>query len=311
MAWLLLKLQPCHGRRLVFEVHGLPSAELLDRTAQLPDVRREVRRRRSLEQAVFGGAWRVLTITDCLRARVLSDYAVPADRVVSVPDASRARPNNGPIHSRPNGAGKATSRSARAVSRSGRLIYVGQLYPWKGVDLAVRALSEVPGAELTIVGGLPDVEPAEHLKRLVGELGLTERVHFVGLKPYAEVAGLLEQADVALLPLADGIVARCFTSPLKLFDYLAAGLPIVAVDYPTLREVLRDGVNGLLAPPNDSSAFAAAIRRVLDNPDLAAKLGAQARRDAARYTWEARAEKILSALSADRTPSARVDAPHQ
>src|SRR5262249_47042643 len=152
------------------------------------------------------------------------------------------------------------------------------------VDLAVRALSEVPAAELTIVGGLPDDEPADDLRRLVGELGLTDRVHFAGPKPYAEVARLLENADVALLPLADGIVARCFTSPLTLFDYLAAGLPIVAADFPTLREVLRNGENGLLAPPNDPSAFAAAIRQVLDNPGLAAKLGAQARRDAAGYT---------------------------
>src|SRR5204862_7553625 len=124
------------------------------------------------------------------------------------------------------------------------LIYVGQLYPWKGVDLLARALAEVPRAELLIVGGLPDDPWRRGLARRAAELGVADRVRFSGPQPYARIPALLASADVALLPLAEGLIARCFTSPLKLFDYLAAGRPIVAVDFPTIREVLRDGHNG-------------------------------------------------------------------
>ena len=74
------------------------------------------------------------------------------------------------------------------------------------------------------------------------------------------------QASVALLPLPDEPVARLFTSPLKLFDYMAAGVPIVASDLPALREVLRHEQNALLATPGDPDSFAAAVQRILADP---------------------------------------------
>lgn len=284
MAWLLLKTRRIHGRPLVFEVHNLPSAELLEGPVVGPGTRREAARRRRLEQAVFAGAWRLLPITSCLRERLVGEYGVPAERVFVVPDAGRSpAPAGGP----------------RIPARR-RLIYVGQLYPHKGVELAIRALAGVPEAELAIVGGLPDDPQRGRLERLVGELGLGERVRFAGPQPYERVPMLLAEADVALLPLADGPVARCFTSPLKLFDYLAAGLPIVAVDFPTTREVLHDGENALLVRPGDPAALAAAVKRLLGDPKLAAQLGNRARLDAADYTWERRAERILAAVAAGR-----------
>src|SRR5205823_14990382 len=90
LAWLLLKLRRWIKCPLVFEVHGLPSAELLDRGRVGANVRREARRRRNLEQEVFRKAWRILTITDCLRQRLIGEYGVPPDRVFTVPDGSRA-----------------------------------------------------------------------------------------------------------------------------------------------------------------------------------------------------------------------------
>jgi glycosyltransferase involved in cell wall biosynthesis len=98
---------------------------------------------------------------------------------------------------------------------------------------------------------------------------------------------------VTLLPLPDEPVARLFTSPLKLFDYMAAGVPIVASDLPALREVLRHEENALLARPGDPDAFAAAVRRLLADPVLAARLGRQARADVDGYSWDARAHALL------------------
>jgi glycosyltransferase involved in cell wall biosynthesis len=294
MAWVLLKLRRLHGRHLVFEVHGLPSSELLDRARPTPEVRREAERLRALEQTVFDGAWRLLAITDCLRNRLIRDYAVSPDRTFKVPDASS-------FESSPPGA--------RAVSGSRpRLMYVGQLYPWKGVDLLVRAMVEVPDAELMIVGGLPGDPQQAALQALARQLAVDDRVVFRGPCNYGEVPSLLATASIALLPLADGIVARCFTSPLKLFDYLAAGVPIVAVDYPTVREVLTNGENALLVPPGDPSAMAAAINTLLADPALSARLSQRAAAAAADHTWDRRAEQILTALgvrSASRSAMVR------
>lgn len=298
LAWLLVKLRCWHATRIAFEAHGLPSAELLDSARPAPAVRREADRRRRFEQVVFDGAWRLLTITDCLRQRLIDDYAISPEKLYTVPDACRVPT----VDHRPRTVNHAdvSLHPSSIVHRPPKLIYVGQLYPWKGVDLILRALVHVPRAELIIVGGLPDDCQQTRLKDLAKQLGIGERVCFCGPRSYEQVPGLLATAGVALLPLAEGLVARCFTSPLKLFDYLAAGLPIVASDFPSVREVLRDGHNALLVPPNDPTAMGAAVNRLLDQPELAARLGSQARRDAANHTWDRRAERILSAFAGQR-----------
>ena len=90
--------------------------------------------------------------------------------------------------------------------------------------------------------------------------------------PHVEVRARVADAAVAVVPLPDNLMARYFTSPLKLFDYMAAGVPIVASDLPSIREVLTDGDNALLMPPDDPVALAATIRRLLVNPGLADRL---------------------------------------
>ena len=130
------------------------------------------------------------------------------------------------------------------------------------------------------------------------ELGVRERVHLRGHVPYDKVPEVLSQATVALLPLPDEPVARLFTSPLKLFDYMAAGTAIVASDLPALREVLRHEENALLAAPGDPESFAAAVRRLIGDPTLAQRLGGQARADVNGYSWDARAEALLDFLAA-------------
>ena len=82
------------------------------------------------------------------------------------------------------------------------------------------------------------------------------------------------------------------TSPLKIFEAMAAGRPIVASDLPSSREVLRDGENALLVPPGDASALAATLRRVLSDPRLARRLAGAAWDEAPQYSWDARARAL-------------------
>jgi len=171
----------------------------------------------------------------------------------------------------------------------------------------VEVAARVPEADVVIVGGQtnwtqddPDIAAlAQHAR----ELGVAERVELRGHVPYNQVPTVLSGASVALLPLPDEPVARLFTSPLKLFDYMAAGVPIVASDLPALREVLQHGRNALLARPGDPDAFAAAVRLLLADPELARRLGQQARADVAGYSWSARAANLLDFLDGDRCGS--------
>jgi glycosyltransferase involved in cell wall biosynthesis len=114
----------------------------------------------------------------------------------------------------------------------------------------------------------------------------------------ARVPELLQRARVLVLPNPPSAMSLRYTSPLKLFEYLAAGRAIVASDLPSIREVVHDGVEAVLVAPGDPDALARGIRRVLDDPDLADRLAGAAAALAPEYSWARRAER-LEALFAE------------
>ncbi|MFN8522564.1 MAG: glycosyltransferase family 4 protein [Chloroflexota bacterium] len=277
------------GARVAFEVHGLPSYEVEHRAGRATLDASEAERLRLLEQRVFDAVDRVITITDAARALIAEMYRIDSSRLATVPDATSVGP-----------AERVQSPAASDDSPTRNVYYVGQLYPWKGAEIAVQAAALAPDARLVVVGGMPDDSGPDSdraaLVNLVDRLGVGERVEFRGYVPYARVSAELARADIALLPLPDEPVARIFTSPLKLFDYMAAGVAIVSSDLPSLREVLRHEENALLVPAGDAAAMAAAIQRLAGDPVLARRLGAQARRDVETYTWDRRARRIAEVL---------------
>ncbi|MCC6563815.1 glycosyltransferase, partial [Candidatus Uhrbacteria bacterium] len=119
------------------------------------------------------------------------------------------------------------------------LLYSGHLYPWKGMDSLASAFKNLPeGVRLLIVGGYPD-----DIARIKAAAGEYPRVSFMGQKPREEVPVWLAAADAALLPTSAKFeIGKSYTSPLKLFEYLAAGLPILVSDVPSSREILDESV---------------------------------------------------------------------
>ena len=107
-----------------------------------------------------------------------------------------------------------------------------------------------------------------------------------------------------MLPNTATEVSARYTSPLKLFEYLAAGRPIVASRLPALAEVLEDGINALLVAPGDPAALADAIRRLIADPALALRLAARAFADAEQYSWARRAERLDVVLARALSPTA-------
>ena len=111
------------------------------------------------------------------------------------------------------------------------------------------------------------------------------------------MSGFLAEADVLVLPYVDAELAVNYTSPLKLFEYMAAGKPIVAANLPSLREVLRDGENAVLVEPGSATALAVGLRRVLEDRALAERIARRAFNEVAEYSWDHRAERIEALLA--------------
>jgi glycosyltransferase involved in cell wall biosynthesis len=232
------------------------------------------------ERRVCRGAAGVVTITGALE-KALEERHGKVARSRVVPDGTRlpeALPPFPGVHS------------------PRRVYYIGQLYPWKGVDVLVEAMRHVEGAELVIVGGLPPEPDLDRLKHLASSLSLEDRVRFRGFVPPPELPAERTKADLFVIPLLDSTTARLFTSPLKLFEAMASGRPIIASDLSSVREILTHEENALLVPAGDAHALAAAIERLLRDRDLSRRLAAREFEDVKAYSWDRRGEAISSFL---------------
>jgi glycosyltransferase involved in cell wall biosynthesis len=150
----------------------------------------------------------------------------------------------------------------------------------------------VPGVDGLIVGGHAAEPDLERVRETARRLSIADRVTFTGLVEPGRVADLLRSAAILVLPNPESAISDRFTSPLKLFEYMAAGGAIVASDLPSIREVLRDQTNALLVRAGDAGAIAEAIRRLVADPQLAARLRAGAAEASRQYSWERRAERL-------------------
>lgn len=203
-----------------------------------------------------------------------------------------------------------------------RLLVVGRLVERKGVDTVIRALTALPDAELVIAGGaaegrdadgafdgsddadvaarLTDPE-ARRLLALADELGVRGRVRLLGSVPHEQLPRLMCSADV--------VVATPWYEPFGIvpIEAAACGRPLVGSAVGGLLDTVQDGVTGVLVPPRDPDALAAALRALLDDPHRRIAMGQAARRRAvARYSWRsvARAtESVYAALTRAQIPS--------
>ena len=280
-AALLTRLPRAMRAPVVYESHGYApevAAALPDlvTTAKPPGAAR-LKRLGAREALVWRDAEGYVTITAGL-ADALARRFGPRTRMAIVPDGVRLR----------------TPRVWNPPPRSGRPLvgYAGHLYPWKGVDVLLDALARVPGVSGLIVGGHEAEGDRVRLEARAAALGVGDRVMFTGHVTPGRVPELLGRTTILALPNPASAISTHFTSPLKLFEYLAAGRAIVASDLPAIREVLQHEVNALLVQPGDPAALARAIERLVADPDTASRLAQRAFADAVEYSWERRAERL-------------------
>jgi len=190
------------------------------------------------------------------------------------------------------------ARDRREPGAPIRVGYTGSLFPGQGADVLLDVAGACPWATFAIAGG-PDALAAALRERARSE-GLTNVVVHGMLDP-VDARALQRDCDVLVAPFAHRIesdsghdIAR-WTSPMKVFEYMASGRPIVISDLPVLREILRPEVDALMVPPEDPEALIGALARLRDDPDLGARLARAAHeRVRSEFTWELRARRILA-----------------
>jgi glycosyltransferase involved in cell wall biosynthesis len=176
--------------------------------------------------------------------------------------------------------------------------FVGGLRPWHGVEILPELIAQLrqrhPSLRLVIAG---DGQLRPQLERSLHEKGVAEAVIFTGAVSHMEMPGIIRQFDVALAPYPPLDHAFYF-SPLKVFEYMACGVAVVAANCGQIAEIIRDNETGLLYPPGDLSALTAACHRLLANPKLRFALGqAAAGLIRHQYTWEQNAARITALVT--------------
>lgn len=237
----------------------------------------------------------IIAVTPPLAQDLIAQRGAAPDRVLVAHDGFRAAR----FADLPSQAAARTKlgwpADAFIVGYMGRLHTMGQD---KGVDLLVRAAAAVPGAHLALVGG-PD-EMAAALREEWLRLGQSASQWLYAGQVAAEaVPAALAALDVCVMPLPFTEHFAYYASPLKLFEYMAAGRAVVASDLPGWADVVQEGATALLIPAGDEAALRAALLRLSEDAALRQRLGAAARQRAlAHYTWEARAQAIRAHIAA-------------
>lgn len=234
----------------------------------------------------------VVTISDDLRDRFV-EIGAPKERIGVWPAGiDRARFAAWPAG--PDAAGEA--RRAIGVDPARPLVlYAGSLSEVKGIPTLVGAARLAPELDFLLVGGRAS-EVAAWRERAAGLPNVT-------LRPFvanAELPRYFAAADACVVPSSRSDPQFAFTSPLKLREAMASGTPVVASALPAARGVLEDGENALVVPPDDAAALASALRALLADPALGARLAARAARSAEGFGWDRRARAILERFAPEQ-----------
>lgn len=196
-----------------------------------------------------------------------------------------------------------TQKSSRIASGTLTVGFLGTLKPWHGLENLLKACAAFAekrpqvDSSLLIVGDGPQREAMEALAK---GLNIADRLTFVGAVPPAEIPHWMEKMDIAVAPYPE--LENFYFSPLKVFEYMAAGLPVIASDIGQIKELFEDKKQALLVKPGSISDLVDALDQVYLDPQSAVAMAQQAQQHILRdYTWDAVAEGMLKQLAKHHT----------
>lgn len=170
------------------------------------------------------------------------------------------------------------------------IVYQGGLQQGRGLEKLVRTAADVPDAYFVLIGG---GRLTQGLIQLTEQLGLQERVHFIPTVALAELPTYTASADIGVQPIENTCLNHYTTDSNKLFEYLIAGLPVVASDFPEIRRIVRGQDVGLLVPANDATNLALALNKLVADPELRAFYAGNARITAGTLNWEEQESRLV------------------
>jgi PEP-CTERM/exosortase A-associated glycosyltransferase len=224
---------------------------------------------RFLETVALKGAQACCVICDLLKTEIAS-RGIPEDKIFVVP-------NGVDISAFP--PGDPDEDLCKRLGLRDRLVvgYIGSFFRYEGLEVLLRATSELadtfPDLSLLLVG---DGEITSELKRLASQAGIERRVIFAGRQPHSRIIDYYRLCDVMVLPRLDARETRLVT-PLKPLEIMAAGIPFIASDIGGHREIIEDGMNGILFMPGDVEDLKSKIVELLQHPEVRRDLGQRAR----------------------------------
>jgi glycosyltransferase involved in cell wall biosynthesis len=167
--------------------------------------------------------------------------------------------------------------------------YFGNLNAERGIWIISELAKRFPAINFHIFGGQP-----EDVSSLKSKLRNYRNVFIYGFVPYLDAEKYRQAMDVLIAPYQDTVVTSDWMSPLKIFEYMAAGKAIICSDFPVLREILADDLSAIMVQPQDVEEWQRALERLSKDAELRNRLGANARDTIARkYTWTTRAAKVI------------------
>ena len=253
------------------EIHRVPAGRL--------------RKKWLLEAAL--GSQGVVAISGGVRAD-LEALGVPSDSIIVEHDAVEA----GQAAGMPK---RSAARAKLGISLDCKLVvYTGGLMTWKGVEHLIGAAKRLPQLEFVIAGGMKsDVERLRPLTQGLSNLRMD------GFQAPERIGLYLAAGDVGVIPnrSTPKISAR-YTSPLKAFESMAAGLPLVASELPSLREILIDETHAVFVAPDSDEAIVAGIERLMGDGDLRKSMTLSGRARKKDISWDARAERLVAWMAA-------------
>lgn len=232
---------------------------------------------------------RLVVITSVLEQYYSLNYPSLKEKIMVAPDAADPVSPDTEPYPYPN------------AGRRLQVGYVGHLYPGRGIEVIESMAKAIPRADFHVIGGT-ERDLIRHQQANNKPLNL----FFHGFKPPADVERYRLGCDILLAPyqrvveVSGGGNTVEWMSPLKIFEYMAAGKAIIASDLPVLHEVLKHEENCLLCPPDDPDSWIEALERLEQDELLRAQLGRNAEEEfLERYTWKKRADRVVENVKAD------------
>ena len=240
---------------------------------------------------LLSGRKRLVPITHALKLALEKEYqpvlpesqvvvapsGVDLERYIDLPDAQ-------------------TARSQLKLPSGWTAVCTGHLYAGRGMELILELAGRMPDVNFLWIGGT--VQDVNYWRTRISELGCPN-VTLTGFIPNSELPLYQAVSDALLIPFSRNLTTSGgentseVCSPMKTFEYMAAGRVIISSDLPVLREVLNE-TNAILIPPEYAQAWEQALRRLQVDPGSGQLLATQARRDVEKYTWDARCRTILA-----------------